>query len=175
MSLKTFLRINRELLNFSEELAERPQIVAANKCDMASPEQIAEFREYIESKGMKLYEISAATTQGTKELMSAVAKELEKLPPIREYEVEAPAPAELDEQAGMGERFEITRGDDAVFYVEAPWLEHIMRTVDMDDYASLQYFQRVLRNTGIIARLEEMGIEEGDTVNIFGFEFDFVF
>ncbi|MGN1088813.1 MAG: GTPase ObgE, partial [Huintestinicola sp.] len=153
--------INRELRNFSEDLAERPQIVAANKCDMASPEQIAEFREYIEAQGMMFFEISAATTQGTKELMSAVARELEKLPPIREYEAEAPAPAELDEQAGMGERFEITRGDDAVFYVEAPWLEHIMRTVDMDDYASLQYFQRVLRNTGIIAKLEEMGIEEG--------------
>ncbi len=167
--------INRELRNFSEELAERPQIVAANKCDMASPEQISEFREYIESQGMTMLEISAATTQGTKELIAEVAKELEKLPPIREYEVEAPTPAELDEQAGMGERFEITRGDDAVFYVEAPWLEHIMRTVDMEDYASLQYFQRVLRNSGIIGRLEEMGIEEGDTVNIFGFEFDFVF
>jgi len=81
----------------------------------------------------------------------------------------------LDEHAGEGQRFEITRGDDAVFYVEAPWLEHIIRTVDMDDYMSLQYFQRVLRNTGIIAKLEEMGIDEGDTVNIFGFEFDFVF
>lgn len=167
--------INRELKNFSEELSQRPQIVAANKCDMASPEQIAEFREFVESQGMEMFEISAATTMGTKELVAKVAKELEKLPPIKEYEVEAPAPAELDEQAGMGERFEITRGDDAVFYVEAPWLEHIMRTVDMEDYASLQYFQRVLRNTGIIDKLEQMGIEEGDTVNIFGFEFDFVF
>jgi GTP-binding protein len=67
------------------------------------------------------------------------------------------------------------RGDDAVFYVEAPWLEHIIRTVDMDDYMSLQYFQRVLRTSGIIDKLEEMGIDEGDTVDIFGFEFDFVF
>ncbi|WP_432651658.1 GTPase ObgE [Huintestinicola sp.] len=167
--------INRELKNFSEDLAQRPQIIAANKCDMATPEQIAEFREFAESKGLAVYEISAATTQGTAELINAAYKELEKLPPIKEYEVEAPTPAELDEQAGMGERFEITRGDDAVFYVTAPWLEHIMRTVDMEDYASLQYFQRVLRNTGIIDKLEEMGIEEGDTVNIFGFEFDFVF
>ena len=167
--------INRELKNFSEELAERPQIVAANKCDMATPEQIDELRKYVESKGLEMYEISAATTQGTKELIAATARELEKLPPIKEYEAEAPTQAELDEQAGMGERFEITRGDDAVFYVEAPWLEHIMRTVDMEDYASLQYFQRVLRNTGIIDKLEEMGIEEGDTVNIFGFEFNFVF
>ncbi len=167
--------INRELKNFSEELSKRPQIIAANKCDIASPEQIDDLRSFVESQGMKLFEISAATTQGTKELISEIAKELEKLPPIKEYEAEAPTPRELDEMAGMGERFEITRGDDAVFYVEAPWLEHIMRTVDMDDYASLQYFQRVLRNTGIIDKLEEMGIKEGDTVNIFGFEFDFVF
>ncbi len=167
--------INRELKNFSEDLAKRPQIIAANKCDMATPEQIADFREFAEKQGLPVFEISAATTQGTKELIDAAYRELEKLPPIKEYEVEPPAPAELDEQAGNGERFEITRGDDAVFYVTAPWLEHIMRTVDMDDYASLQYFQRVLRNSGIIDKLEEMGIEEGDTVNIFGFEFDFVF
>lgn len=170
-----FKIINRELKNFSEELSNRPQIVAANKCDMASAEQIEDFRKYITSKGMEMIEISAATTMGTKELISVTARELDKLPPIKEYEAEPLTPAELDEQAGMGERFEITRGDDAVFYVEAPWLEHIMRTVDMEDYASLQYFQRVLRNTGIIDKLEEMGIDEGDTVNIFGFEFDFVF
>ncbi len=167
--------INRELKNFSEDLAKRPQIIAANKCDMATPEQIADFKVFAEKQGLSVFEISAATTQGTKELIDAAYRELEKLPPIKEYEVEPPAPAELDEQAGNGERFEITRGDDAVFYVTAPWLEHIMRTVDMDDYASLQYFQRVLRNSGIIDKLEEMGIEEGDTVNIFGFEFDFVF
>ena len=167
--------INRELKNFSEDLAKRPQIIAANKCDMATPEQIADFKAFAEKQGLPVFEISAATTQGTKELIDATYRELEKLPPIKEYEVEPPAPAELDEQAGNGERFEITRGDDAVFYVTAPWLEHIMRTVDMDDYASLQYFQRVLRNSGIIDKLEEMGIEEGDTVNIFGFEFDFVF
>ncbi|MCI5751830.1 MAG: GTPase ObgE [Oscillospiraceae bacterium] len=166
--------INRELSNFSEELAERPQIVAANKCDMADPERIAEFKKFIAEKGYECFEISAATTMGTKELMECVAAELDKLPPIKVYESEPAAPL-LDENAGMGERFEITRGDDAVFYVEAPWLEHIMRTVDMDDYESLQYFQRVLRNTGIIDALEEKGIKEGDTVNIFGFEFDFVF
>lgn len=166
--------INRELSNFSEELSQRPQIVAANKCDMADPEKIAEFKEFIAEKGYECFEISAATTMGTKELMAHVAAELDKLPPIKVYEAE-PALHELDENAGMGERFEITRGDDAVFYVEAPWLEHIMRTVDMDDYESLQYFQRVLRNTGIIDALEEKGIKEGDTVNIFGFEFDFVF
>lgn len=167
--------INRELRNFSEELAERPQIVAANKCDMASEEQIEAFRNYVENKGISFFRISAATTQGTKELIDAVSAELDTLPPIKEYEPEPMTQQELDERAGMGEKFEITRGDDAVYYVEAPWLENIMRTVDMDDYSSLQYFQRVLRNTGIIDKLEEMGISEGDVVNIYGFEFDFVY
>lgn len=166
--------ITRELRNFSEDLADRPCIVAANKCDIANREDIDRFKEYITSKGLRFFEISAAAAQGTKELINAVSAELDKLPPIREYEAEPPL-YEFDENAGAGERFEITRGDDAVFYVEAPWLEHIMRTVDMDDYESLNYFQRVLRDRGIIARLEEMGIKEGDTVNIFGFEFDFVF
>ena len=167
--------INTELANFSEELAARPQIVAANKCDMATPEQIADFKKFVENKGYTFYEISAATTMGTKELIDAVSTELDKLPPIKEYEAEPMTQQELDERAGIGEKFEITRGDDAVFYVEAPWLEHIMRTVDMEDYASLQYFQRVLRNSGIIDELERRGINEGDTVNIFGFEFDFVY
>lgn len=167
--------INRELRNFSEELAERPQIVAANKCDMASEEQIEAFKSYVESKGIAFYQISAATTQGTKELIDAVSAELDTLPPIKEYEPEPMTQQELDERAGIGEKFEITRGDDAVYYVEALWLENIMRTVDMDDYSSLQYFQRVLRNTGIIDKLEEMGINEGDVVNIYGFEFDFVY
>ncbi|MBQ7990544.1 MAG: GTPase ObgE [Oscillospiraceae bacterium] len=166
--------INRELANFSDELAARPQIVCANKSDMATPEQIKDFTDYVKAKGCDVYTISAATTTGTRELVDRIAEELAKLPPIKRYEPEPPAVV-LDEHAGDGQKFEITRGDDAVFYVEAPWLEHIIRTVDMDDYMSLQYFQKVLRTSGIIAKLEEMGIDEGDTVNIFGFEFDFVF
>ena len=74
---------------------------------------------------------------------------------------------------GVNQKFEVNV-EDGVYYVEAKWLEPVMRTVDMDDYSSLQYFQRVLRNSGIIDRLEEMGINEGDTVSIFGFEFDYV-
>lgn len=167
--------INNELANFSEELAKRPQIVAANKCDMASEEQIEKFRKYIEDKGYIFCRISAVTTQGTKELVNIIGSELDKLPPIKKYEAEPLTQKELDDKAGVGERFEITRSDDGVYYVEAPWLEYIIRTVNMDDFESLQYFQRVLRNSGVIDKLEQMGIQEGNTVNIFGFEFDFVF
>lgn len=164
--------INKELKNYSEELANRPQIVCANKCDIATDEQRENFRKYIKKKGMKYTEISAVTTEGTKDLIRIISENLDKLPPIKHYE---PDPVVLDENAGKGERFEITKGDDGIYYVEASWLEHILRYTDMDDYESLQYFQRVLKNTGIIDKLTEMGIKEGDTVDIFGFEFDFVF
>lgn len=168
-----FAVINRELANFSQELAARPQIVAANKCDMATPEQIADFKAFIQGQGMEFFELSAATTQGTEPLINAVWGLLAQLPPIRSYEPEPIPLQERDEQAGLGQKFDVTE-EDGVYYIEAPWLQSILRTADMDDYESLQYFQRVLRNTGIIDRLEEMGINEGDTVDIFGFEFDYM-
>jgi len=166
--------INAELAKFNEELAERPQIVAANKADMATEEQIEDLRSFIEAKGLPFYCISAATTQGTKELVMKIAEVLKTLPPIKEYEAEPIPQAELDEMLGVDKKFTIELEDD-VYYVEAPWIQPIMRTVDPDDYSSLQYFQRVLINSGIIAKLEEMGVKEGDTVSIEGFEFDFVY
>lgn len=166
--------INRELATFNEELAQRPQIVAANKCDMATEEQIESFRSYIEAKGLPFFCISAATTQGTSDLIWKVSEVLDTLPPIKEYEPEPIPQEELDDMLGVGKKFEITV-EDGVYYVEAPWIQPIMRTVDPDDYSSLQYFQRVLINCGIIAKLEEMGVQEGDTVSLDGFEFDFVY
>lgn len=164
-----FEAINRELFNFSEELSQRPQIVAANKCDMASPEQIETFRRFVEEKGLEFFPISAATRQGVDALIGAVAAKLDTLPPIKEYEVEhVPFTEVLDRQ-----RFEI-RVEEGIYVVEADWLKPVLGMVDVDDYESLQYFQRVLRNSGVIDKLEEMGIQEGDTVSILGFDFDYV-
>lgn len=166
--------INEELKNFSEELSTRPQIVAANKCDMAAPEQIEEFKSYIEAKGLKFFPISAATTQGTKELVMEVANELEKLPPIRQYEAQPLTQEEIEQRAfEAGNKFDI-KVEDGVYIVKADWLWNVLKTVDMDDYESLQYFQRVLRNSGIIDKLEEIGIDEGDTVSILDFEFEYL-
>ena len=165
--------INRELEKFSPDLAECPQIVAANKSDMASPEQIQELKEYIEEKGYTFFEISAATTQGTSELIKYISQELDKLPPIREYEPEEIPEEEIMQKEDERKRI-IVRKEEDVYYVEAQWLEPILRTVNLDDYSSLQYLQRVLQTNGVFQRLEDMGIEEGETVDIHGFEFEYV-
>ena len=170
--VEDFHAINRELRNFSEELANRPQIVAANKCDMAAPEQIEAFRTFVENQGIPFFEISAATTQGTRELVEEVGKRLDTLPPITEYEPEPISVEELEAKKSA-KQFEITV-ENGVYYIDAPFLEPVLSTVNMEDYESLQYFQRVLRFSGIIDKLEEMGIQEGDTVDIFGLQFDFV-
>ena len=159
------------MAGFSEDLAARPQLVAGSKIDLATPEQIEQFRQFVEGQGLEFYPISAATRQGVTELIQAITRHLAELPPIREYE---PEPIPLEELEKRAERrFEITV-EDGVYIVEADWLASALGGVNMDDYESLQYFQRVLINTGIIAELERMGIQEGDTVSILNFEFDFI-
>jgi len=164
-----YKQINYELEKFNPELAKRPQIVALNKADASIEEMIDEFNEFAEENGFKTFLISAATGEGVRELVNAVAAELAKLPPIVRYEVEAPTREEITEK----QEFKI-HIEDGIYVVEAPWLMHALGYVDLDDYESLQYFQRVLRLSGIIDKLEEMGINEGDTVSILDIEFDYM-
>ena len=169
-----FEKINLELANFSAELAERPQIVAANKADMASEEQISEFKAFIEEKGLPCFVISAATTMGTKELVEAVAAKLDELPPIVRFEAQPLSRAEIDEFEREKHSFKVEKLDEGLFEVTGQFLLPILQTVDMEDYESLQYLQRVLRSSGIIDELERQGVQEGDTVSIYDFEFDYV-
>lgn len=171
--IEDFKAINHELENFSMELAEAPQIVAANKSDMATPEQVERLRNYVEDQGLLFYEISAATTKGTKELMYGVWERLSVLPPVKQFEAQPLTQEELDDKLISKKDFRVTV-EDGVYFVEADWLLDILRTANMDDYSSLQYFQNVLRTSGIIDKLEERGIEEGDTVSIFDFEFEYL-
>ena len=113
----------------------------------------------------------APIVEGTQEVINAVAAKLATLPPIKKFEKEE-IPAEFFEQNNNG-KFTITVEDD-VYSVEAEWLLKILQRTDLDDYESLQYFQRVLQSSGIIDALEEKGIQEGDTVVIYDLEFDFV-
>jgi len=166
-----FEKINLELSRFSEELASRPQIIALNKADIAAPEQIQAFREYI---GRDVFVISAATKQGTRELADSITEELSKLPPVKRYEPEPLSLEELDRIREEKRSFKIENPEKGYFIVDAPWLAPIIANVNMDDYESLQYMQRVLISSGIIAALEEAGIKERDTVSIFDFEFDYI-
>lgn len=170
--IEDFEIINRELRNFSDDLANAPQIVAANKSDMASAEDVARFKEYIESKGLTCFEISAATTVGTKELVNFTSNELKKLPPLRVFEPD-PVPTWDTIEVETERPFKITY-EDGIYFVDAEWMEGVLRMANMDDYESLQHFQLVLKSSGIIDELENMGIQDGDTVSVCDFEFDYV-
>lgn len=166
-----FLLINKELKNYHPELAERPMIVAGNKCDVATEEQIEEFAAFMKEQGYPFYPISAATHQGLKELIQVIGLRLRDLPPTMIYE-----PEMKEEKPEMDKKrhdFTIEKMDD-VYVVDAPWLLRVLANSNMEDYESLQYFQRSLMNSGIIDELKKMGINDGDTVQIDDFEFDFV-
>jgi len=169
--IEDFEIINAELAKFDPELAERPQIVVANKIDLASDDQLAKLREHFESLGYEYYEMCAPISHGTQEIVNALWNKLATLPPIKKYDVEA-IPLELYEKTD-DKGFSI-RVEDDVYFVEAPWLLKILQRCDLDDYESLQYFQRILNSSGIIDALKEKGINEGDTVSIYDLEFDFV-
>lgn len=166
-----FEKINLELKKFNPELAKREQIVVGNKTDMATDEQIERVRSYIQDKGYVFMTMCAPINEGTKEVINIVAEKLSKLPPIKKYEHEE-IPAEFFEKH-MDKGFKISVTDN-VYTVEAQWLLKILQRTDLDDYESLQYFQRVLQSSGIIDALLEKGIHEGDTVEIYDLEFDFV-
>lgn len=168
-----FEKINKELADFSESLSESPQIVAANKCDMASEEQVQRFEDYIASKGLLFFAISAATTSGVDELMDKVWEELGKLPPPKRFEAQPLGEDEILETERRRKAFTV-RKENGVFVIDAEFLVPVLNSVNMEDYESLQYFQRVLRKSGIIDELERQGIEEDDVVSIYDFEFNYV-
>lgn len=170
--IEDFEKINTELESFSPELAARPQIVLGNKCDVATPEQIETFKNYIESKGLVFHAISAATRQGLNNIPGEVYQQLQELPPVVVYEPEYVRPEKTTEG---GRSYTITRADDAAWEIDAPWLERILYGSDMDDYESLQYFQRQLGESGILEELVKRGVQEDDTIRIGDFEFDYVF
>ena len=167
--IKDFEAVNEELSQYSETLSARPQLVAANKSDIAGDRVLLDrFRTYVEDKGYRFFEISAATHAGVGALTRAAAEELKKLPPIRVYEPEYIEPEIVLETA---EELSIEMQDN-VYYIEGPWMERLLDRVNLSETESLHYFDRVLRASGLYDRLEEMGIREGDTVVIYNREFE---
>ena len=166
-----FEKINQELQQYSEDLAKRPMIVAANKIDLLPPDSdnLERLRKYVEERGYEFYEISAATTAGTKNLMRTIAGKLAQLPPVVYYEPEYVKPLA---EAGDATELRIEQHED-LWEVSGPWIMKLLNDINFDDYESRMYFDRQLRKSGLFERLEEMGIEDGDTVSIYDFEFEY--
>ncbi|MEE0928881.1 MAG: GTPase ObgE, partial [Acutalibacteraceae bacterium] len=168
-----FNTINNELKTFSEELAERPQIIVGNKCDLTDEGRVNEIKAWFEERGYAFFPIMAPISEGTDELINFVAAELAKLPDIKIYE---PDPIPVEELLPETNRRTFTVDVvDGVYIVDnAPWLLKILETVNPEDYESLQYFQRTLQQSGIIQALVNAGVEDGDIVSVYDIEFEFV-
>lgn len=166
------IKINTELANYSSELAQRKQIIVANKTDALDPElvDVKAFEAYVKKNGWELMYVSAATGEGLNELIQRSADELKDLPPMTIYDAEYEPE---DAYVGGGKETTIRR-EDGMFIVEGEWLFNLMGQINFSDYESLNYFQRILYRSGVFEELEKHGCVDGDTVSIYDFEFDFV-
>ena len=166
-----FRTINAELAKFNPALAERPMVVAGNKCDMATDEQIANFKAFVEQQGYDFFPIMAAIRYDVDPLLKKIQEMLTKLPPIAHFEPEPPPVLQVEDFADHTVTIKNVNG---VYTVEGDWLLQVMRGINFDDYESLNYFQKVLVNGGVIEALRQKGVQDGDTVSIYDIEFDFM-
>ena len=170
--IEDFKKINHELEVFSPELATRKQIVVANKCDLTEDEEVERIGEWFRSEGYDFFPVMAAIAEGTDKLINHIFEELTKLPPIIRYE---PEEREAVITFTPNKRNFTVRKEGAAFLIEdAEWLLKILETVDPEDYESLQYFQRVMKESGIIKALVDAGVRDGDTVKLYDIEFDYI-
>ena len=169
--VEDFHAICEELKHYSVDLSNRPMLVAANKMDLMPPESdnLERLRAAVEEAGCELYEISAGTTQGTRNLMRIVAEKLRTLPPVTIYE---PEYVEPEVEAGDPDQLEIEH-EGSTWLVTGTWLERLVQNINFDDYESRNFFDQQLRKCGLFARMEEMGIQDGDTVDIYDFQFEY--
>ena len=168
--VEDFEAINAELEQYNPELASRPQLVAANKCDLLEPgsDNLERLRAHVEAKGCRFFELSAASTVGTRELMRAAAGELAHLPPVTVYEPDYVPP---EPEIGTAEDV-VIRHDGDMGIVEGDWLARLVASVNFSDYESRMYFDRCLRTAGIFERMEALGVKDGDTVSLYDIEFE---
>lgn len=169
--IEDFRVINEELEKYNPVLAQKPQIIAANKMELpGAEEQLQLFKEAVEPEGYRIFPISAAANKGLRELMYHVSNTLNELPvPVMTPDTQEEVIYTADEE----KPFEIHKEND-IYVVEGPWVRKLVGSTNLESYESLQYFQRALKKKGVIDALEEMGIHEGDTVRMYDTEFDYV-
>ncbi len=164
--LEDYKAIRKELENYSIELAGLPEIIVANKCDLLYGDETT-IADLEAMTGSKVLQISAATTEGIQELKKAIATKLQELPPVAPLEFEPFTYEEKDRSS-----FEINV-ENGIYYVTGGYVEELARRVVLNDYDSFRWFQRCLRDKGVIDALKEAGMQDGDTVCIMDVEFEY--
>ncbi len=165
---KDFEIINEELIKFSPELSKRPMIVIGNKCDIASDEQIQNFKNYITEKGYEFLPVSASSSKGIKEMLDYVVNKLKDLPPAHLFTPDF----NYESLVNFDDKLEIKK-ENGVFVAKAAWLNKLIDSVNFEDYDSMCYFQNFIIKEGLMDALKAAGAKEGDTVKIGEIEFDF--
>lgn len=165
---KDFDVINNELSKFSSRLSTRPMLVVGNKCDVASPESIEKFKNYVTQKGYEFFPVSAATKNGIQDLLNGIVKHLDQLPPSELFDPET----DYKELALEDNGIDISKND-GVYEVKSNLLNNLIDRVNFEDYDSMCYFQDALNKFGITEALKNAGINSGDTVRVGEIEFDF--
>jgi len=166
--VKDFKIINAELELYNKKLASRPQIVIANKMDIpGAKENFERLKKVTDKLGYEIFEVSAVTNSGLKEVFDRVSVLLKEIPEEEKEEII------YEEKVIGGPEFEIRR-ENEVYIIFGKVIEKVMRNINFDDYESVQYFQRFLDLKGINKELERMGINEGDTVRIGEVEFEYI-
>ncbi|MGN1061110.1 MAG: GTPase ObgE [Candidatus Coproplasma sp.] len=165
-----FIKINAELKEYSEKLSKLTQVVALNKCDVAGAEENLKAFKKKFSRKYKLYPITAVSGEGTEELIKGVWEILSTLPKAE--------PVEVDEDFTYRKSgnldFEIYIDENGAYVVVGSLVDMLCRNVALNDAESMAYFQKILRDKGVIAKLLKMGLKQGDTVVIGDVEFDYV-
>ena len=165
-----FDAINTELKEYSPELAQRPMIVCGNKADLLFDRAPAEaLKAHAEALGYPYFELSAATHQGVQPLIHEIAARLAALPPVKVYEPDyVPKRPEIDTSGEVS--IEV---DDHHWFVDAPWLEHLLACTNLDDFESRNWFDKQLRASGLFEKMEAMGVQDGDTVVLYDLQFEY--
>ena len=173
--LEDFEKINSELEAYNPRLLKKPQIVAANKMDMIDEDgpEYKHFKEEIEAKGYKVFPMSAPLNLGVKEVLAEAAFQLDHLAqePEEEEYVEL-FDFEKDDQDPDYRTVYVEREDDA-YVLTGKQLEKIFNSTNFNDSGSLRYLYKYIEKSGAMDELKEMGVEEGDTIRIFDYEFEY--
>lgn len=167
--VEDFKKINTELKQYSKKLAALPQIIALNKCDVYGAEENLKIFKKKYCRRYKIFTITAVNGEGTEELVAGVFEKLKTLPPVSR--VESDETFTYRKSGNLD--FEIYL-DGGVYVVVGSLVDMLCRNVVLSDPDSMAYFQKILREKGVISKLKEMGIKENDTVSIGEVEFDFV-